>query len=690
MGPENNQLTVPDQVTVDTPPLHLPIEDTVILAVLNDAEVRGKTVRQKFRIDERAHLNTEFWKGNHVSESQFDARYQMAHVDNVVRQNLENKIKLATGHMPDIFAAPPDDQSFNMEASRDVQSWLRDRLDSGTIKRLLKNGLRKMDLDLLAIIKPRWKYMERDFCFELIPSKDILFGEGAKIYEDGYTIDGTDVMFHYVETSTQEVLNTFKDKADELYNHLASQTRQVPARIRYTEAHFRWYDKTGKVNEGIVWRYGAIILGKMRQPYFDYDNPRLNYFDRPRKPFILVSYANLGDTVYETTSDFEQGVPLNRIVNKRRRQITEIADRAIPKMVFSGLAMNKEQARNINPSPHEAVVLNDTAVDVTKAFAIIPATPPNPILYNDLLDLRGRLNSMFSVQGATNVEAANAGESGVSKQITREGDLVTSDDITVITVERVVGEMAGWAYQFARLFFDDDRPPARITDKEGNTQTIELGRDKIETDLQLVVKASTNDKQVRRADAIQMLGAEAIDPYSFYEDIDTNNPKERLRRLMAFNESKQNGDFSRYMEVVDIDMQSAFSTEKDAQRDLGILASGQQVALKLPGEKYVSTFMAFKNSPEYANMDQFGRMMIDNHLSRLRMMVDEEVAKRESQAGLESGQMGMLESGSEPNPMGSAFAAQPPANPLTAALQQRPGAPQPSGPAPQMQPQPAY
>lgn len=674
MPPNDQQLVTPDQITIQTPPLHLPIEDGTILSILDDAERRGRAIRSRLKVDDRSKLNREFWQGQQVDQTRLDSRFQMAHVDNVVRQNLENKIKLATGHMPDIFVAPPDKQDFNVESARDLQNALRDRLDSSTIKRLLKNALRKLDLDLTAIIKPRWDKERKDYVFELIDSKNVLFGEGARVQEDGYTIDGTDVLFHYVEEPTQFVLNTFPHKAAELLALLGANGKEIPSRITRTEAHFRWFDQKGACHEGIVWRFSTLILGKMRQPYYDYDNPQINYFDRPRKNFILLSYSNLGESVYETTTDFEQGIPVNRIINRRRRQITEIADRSVPKMVFSGLAMTQEQARNINPSPNEAIILNDTVSDIGKAFATIPAMPPSPILYNDLLDLRGRVDSIFSTHGTIRGEQKNAGESGVSKQITREGDLVTSDDISNIVVERVVSEMAGWGMQFMRLFFDDDRPPLRLTDRDGETEYVELNRKKIETDVQAVVKASTVDKQTRRADALQMLEAKAIDPFSLMEDLDANNPKERLRRLMAFIQAQQSGDFSQYAEIIGVDLQTHMATEEDAQRDIDVLTTGQQVAIKLPSEKYVSTFIAFKNSPEYAQLDDNAKAMIEQHIQRLKVAVNEAIAKKQAEAGVDTGQLASVEAGGPPQmDMAGAFAPPQPANPLMAAMQQRAG-----------------
>ncbi|UOF78678.1 portal protein [Caudoviricetes sp.] len=636
----NPAMPVIDQPVAEATPLYLPISDDLLLRIMDDAEKRGNKQRAHLKIAERSKNNVEYWKGNQVDNARLDNRFQMAHVDNVSHQNLENQIKLASGKVPDIFVAPPDKEDFNLENARDLQEFIRTRIDSNTIKRIIKNGLRDMNLKLLGVIKPRWDYQRNDFCFELVNPDDMVFAEGSKIIEDGFTIDGTEVSFQYVEEPTQVVLAKFPKKAEELKSILSVAGKEMPSRIKYTEAQFRWFDEKGRMNEGVAWRYGTVVLDSMKQPYYDYDNPRNNYFDRPRKTYILLSYLNLGESIYETTTVFEQGMPMNRMINKRRRQITEIADRAIPKLVFNGKAMNKEQATNISPSPNEGILLNKID-DIRKSFTFIPATPPNPVLFNDLLDMRDRMNSMYNTQGTSNA-AESATASGISKQLSREADLVTSDDIVDIVVERAVTEMASWCMQFMRLFYDDDRDPLRVTNNEGETDFVEMTRQKIETDVQVVVKASTADKTTRRADAIQMLTAKIIDPYTLMEDLEVPNPKERTKRLLGFMESQQTQDWTRYLKIVGVSLDDQRADEQDAQRDIEAVVNGQQIQVKKPSEGYVSTFMAFVNSPEFEQLNPEQKQFIQQFVQKLKQSVEQEIAAKQQDGSVPPAMQGNM------------------------------------------------
>lgn len=637
---ERVALTTPDEITSDQQPLSLPLSDETILQTLQFAEQRGKEVRTQMRLDDRTNTNVNFWKGQQVSSTGLDVRYQEMHIDNVSRQNLENKIKLATGYTPDIFVVPPDRQGFNTEAANHLQAYMRDRFDSNTNKRILKNGLRKMDLEFIAVIKCRWDSLYQRSVYELLDSKDVLFGEGSRVTEDGFTIEGTHIIFHYIEEETQKVLNRFPKKANELLQLLGQAGNQIPSRIVYTEAHFDWYDNQGRCNQGVACRYGTLILDSFKEPYYDYDNDQVNFFDRPRKPFILFSYANLGESPYESTTDFEQLIPLNRVINRRRRQITEVSDRAVPKIAFLGGAMTKELAENISPNPNEAIILSDQyeGDDISKAMFIIPATPPSPILYNDLVDLRNRADAITATH-ATTMGAVTGPQSGVSKQISREGDMVTSDDITSVTLERVMYEMSSWEMQFLRLFCDDDRPPYRITNGEGETQYVQLSREKIETDIQMAVRASSTDKQTRRADAIQLLGAQAIDPYTLLEDIGVPNPRERLRRLVNFINAVKGGSMDAYMQSLGIDPETPFATAEDAQRDIDILQTGNEVMASMPSEAYVAAFQALIQSPQFKQdpWTEYTRQLVIMHLMKLKALVNQAAQQQQQQQATQGG-----------------------------------------------------
>lgn len=597
-----------DQITIEHSPLYLPVEDFQLLSTIDEAIAGARQQRSELKIDDRSKTNNNFWAGNQVDDSAIDKRYQMAHTNNVIYPDLENRIMLAAGRTPDIIILPPDRDQKNVEAARSLQAVMRERIDSSTIKRLIKDGLRNLHTDFIGIIKPRWNPLTKDFTFELLLSEDVYFGKGSKVPHDAYTIDGSDIVMQWVEEPVKVVMAKFPAKAQQLMQALATVNKdknKLPSHIRYLEVHFTWYDEQGAPIEGVCWRYQNIILDKMRQPYYNYNGDN-NFFDRPHKPFILFSYQNRGRSVYDTTTTVEQSVPLNRIINKRSRQITEINDRAVPKLAFKGNAINAEMARNISTSPKEAIVLTSDLDDINKAMALIPSQPANRMLFEDLLYMTGRVDTLMATHGTTRGETNDA--SGISKQISREGDLVTSDDLVDIVVERVVYEMTCWGIQFMRLFYDDDRDPVRLSDNDGAGDVVSLSRDTINTKIEVVVRASTTDKQTRRANALQLLQAKSIDPYTLFEDLDVPNPKERLKRLLAFQAGGGGGDtppdFQQYLKVIGISLDEAdeVAEQQRAQADITAIKNGQAPSGQPPTPSYVAEFIKFVNGDEFAQL----------------------------------------------------------------------------------------
>lgn len=625
---QDPQATV-EQVTIEHAPLYLPVEDQVLISTIDEAFNGSRQQRQEFGIDQRSRTNNNFWSGKQIDEAALDKRYQMGHVNNVIYPDLENRIMLAAGRTPDIILLPPDHDQQNLEAARSLQAVMRERIDSSTIKRLIKDGLRNLHTDFIAIIKPLWNPHTKDFTFELLLTENVYFGKGSKVPHDGYTIDGSDMVMQWVEEPVKVVMAKFPNSANELMQRLAAQNKdknKLPSHIRYMEVHFTWYDDQGKPIEGVCWKYQNLILDKMKQPYYNYNGDN-NFFDRPHKPYILFSYQNRGRSVYDSTTTVEQAVPINRVVNKRSRQITEINDRVVPKLAFKGGVISAEMSRNISTSPKEAIVLTSDVDDINKAMALIPSQPPNRMLYEDLLYNTGRIDTLMATHGTTRGETG--AESGVSKQISREGDLITSDDLVDIVVERVVYEMTCWGLQFMRLYYDDDREPVRLNDSTGETSFVKLTRPVINTKVDVVVKASTNDKQVRRADAIQMLNAKSIDPFSLFEDLDVPNPKERLKRLLAF-QSSQGGqgmppDFSAYLKVIGIslDEQDDIAEQQRAQADIAALKTGQPVSSETqPTEAYVKEFIGFVNKPEFAQLPPEIQQAFQQHIAQLKQQIN--------------------------------------------------------------------
>lgn len=639
-----NQLTR-EQVTSDVPVLQLPLDDSNLNVILNQVIAESSSKMAEKRIGERQDTNRRFWRGQHVDSSKLDGSYQTAHVDNIVYQNEENRIVLAASRVPEITLAPSKDDSELIEMTDRVQRSVRNRIDSNTIRRLIKDGLRHHDLDLIGVIKVRWdqnKGKNGDYTFELVDPKSIMFSARSKITHDGFTAENCDVIIQWIEEPTQLVLSKFPKKRDQLMAQWGM--THIPQTVRYAEAHFSWYDQSGQLVEGVAWKYDNIIMESTRTPYFDYQgmpwiNPETgqietkmrNHFTQPRKPFIIFSYQNLQDWVYDTTTPFEQAIKLNSIVNRRERQITEISDRTIPKIIFSKGAFKSGDAEKYiakmnNPKDH--IQLTGDADDIKKAVMIIQGNAPDRILYEDIAALRSRIDSLFNTHGTTRGDV-RSGESGIARQIAREGDLTITDDIVDFVVERVVFEMASWAVHMMKMYYTTPRPIKNLG-KDGEVTHDEVMSDDIDDDVEILVKASATSPQERRSNATTFANAKITDPFTFFEDMDVPMPKERTKRLVSWQRGQQ--DFYRnYLSMLGI-KDEQFNSADQAEEDIEKLVNGKSVDMEsTPDQKYVQKIAEYMTSPAYRNIGPEGQQALQQHIAKMREMVNNQLQNADQQ-----------------------------------------------------------
>ncbi|MDD5109501.1 MAG: hypothetical protein PHC29_08420 [Candidatus Omnitrophica bacterium] len=641
-----------DEEVDPTEELRFPIKDDDLLKIVKNKIASTENYYNQIKLTERRKENYDFYKGIHFDETQFED-YQVPYKDNIIWRNLETRISIASGRMPDIIVTPANKSSKARELGKEIEKALDARINSDFTQRLIKDGLRYNHLDFIGAIKVRWDANMGeggDFRFDLVRPKFLGVDPYATISHDGFTADNFNYIYEYIEEPARLVLAKFPKKRRELLEmlNLDEDSKSLDSSlIKYLEFWFTYYDDKGIKKEAVASIYKNIVLDVNDNPYWDwegidkvsenlnqngeYDVTRYfqNYFQQPRKPYIILSHQNIGEGPIDTTTPVEQAIGLQKIINKRGRQITEISDRSVPKLVFSTQYIKQSDIELISQDPTEHIALDATRVN--EAFGIIPATPPNPILYNDLVANRAEVDSMFATHGTTRGEV-QSNESGISKQITREGDLTIADDIVNIVVERVVYEMSSWALQMMKLFYDKEHY-VRNVGKDGEIIEVELSQDKIEDGIEVSVKSSSTEKAERKGQALEMAGMKLIDPLTLFEDLDAPNPRERTERLMTFLLGETDG-FATYMSSVGIDMEkitgkketgnTAGGGAEKAQADIEAILSGEEVEVSgVPDEEYLTAIQAFIQSPEFENADEESKQRLIAHIQKLKAGLDQ-------------------------------------------------------------------
>jgi hypothetical protein len=553
-----------EEIVDETPALSLPIEDKDLISILNDKISASEKFYDKKKLKGKRKINEDFYLGDQLDESMIYDHQRPTYQNNMIWEDEERKIVMASNLLPDIICTGPD-----TDGIKTLQDTLTDRINNDGGRRVIKDGLRSHDINYTAAVKFRWdenKGDNGDYVYELCDIQQIVIDHTAKIPQEGFTADNMDFIAEWIEEPLALVFSKFPDKKDELMNQLSYKnmtTKRYASKIKYLEVWFTWYTESGEIMEGVCWKYKNTILGKAKNPNYDYegyDHPFLkednsgfetkhvynNFFDRPRKPYIFFSHQNLGKNPMDDTTAIEQTIPLQKIMNKRGRQITEITDNTVPKKVF-GAGITKEEAANVTNDPNESLWLNTE--DVTKAYGSIAGAPPSPMLLDDLNNSSMAIDSKFATHQATKGELNAIHMSGMARQLMMQGDITMADDVVTSVVNRVVWEMANWCCQMMKVFYDTDHYLRTMGD-DGNQVKQVINSGLVVDGVKVDIKANTIDKKSRKDTAMALLPVKGIDPLSLFEDLGVPNPKERTKRLLSYmiGEGPQGDGFTRYMQ----------------------------------------------------------------------------------------------------------------------------------------------
>ncbi len=190
--------------------------------------------------------------------------------------------------------------------------------------------------------------------------------------------------------------------------------------------------------------------------------------------------------------------------------------------------------------------------------------------------------------------------------------------------------MAGWALQMVKMFYEEPHI-VRYSGKDGEITFREITQDSVADGLVAEVKASSVDKQTRRSEAMTLVQAESIDPQTLFEDLDVDNPKERTRRLLAFQTGANDG-YSAYMKELEGDVEPGVPEEggeitmtgDQALQDLQAIQSGQPVEPQgIPSDAYVKVFEEFISGPDFDAQPPEIQQAVQQYIVQLQQIVSE-------------------------------------------------------------------
>ena len=623
--PLENVIKPRELVMEPTDPLALNISDKKLVKIINKRirDSRKFFRSPKYNLYERRKKNEMYVLGRQINskEERNELKiYESRYLDNILYE-IESTIKpIALQNMPDLIIAPNNDNPEARKTAESLSKAINTQVKTRKNRIALGIAFKHLPVGFAGFIKAEWNPEIKDFEFRAV-------------HYDYIDIDHTcntpnpDEMEFFSElcpTTVQQVVMKFPSKKKEFFDELkkdgvfAKQLENkddfdetdlaTPLQIR--QVWFKWYEKesTGEivdskdkmVNEpgekwkiirGVIWKFGDCILGKMKNPNFDYEGEEKikvyddmsneqtkreptptelylaatlnmpipnskkemeyrNYFEMPRVPYYMMTYDQWGKIAYDETSRVEQNLRNQQNSDKNGKDLEEaLANKG--KHVFSkesGLEA-KDVERMDMENPTQDLLVDG---DVNKTHGFIPPIQPQPQAFENLDRI---LKRMKDLAGVSAVGGQLQSQVATTNQIGRENNFTVLDDLVENTINPASEWMAQWSMQFIKLRYTEPKM-MYLLGARGKDAFIQLKSNMIDQGFIVMIRASGTDKLKAHNEAQQAWQDQSIDPINYFRDMGYDDYAERAEMFMTYMMDKNSYMVKYVMSLMTTDQQA--------------------------------------------------------------------------------------------------------------------------------------
>lgn len=585
-------------------PLSIDIEDDELVKIVEKRQDSYNKLfnGEKYQLSARREKNEMYLMGRQIASNEKESklrRYEARYQDNVLWEIEQSIEPVAMSRMPDMIVLPGNDSPEAEESAKQISLIVDDDLKTRENRTILSMGIKHLPVYFTAFIKCQWNPQKGeygDYEFVNVHPDNVIFDEQCPIND----VDKMDFIGEFKKLTVQEILMRFPEskekfieqlKKDGIMKETDKDWKNMATTVKVAEVWFTWYKKKSESEyeriEGVLWKYGKIILKKMKNPNFDYEGqekyftydvpgdestkhestlkdimqaaitgmmPNMmkketilrNYFDSPRKPYYMFGFEQWGKVAIDETSRIEQNIyNQENIDNVGKRIIEKLRDRG--KHVFSkesGLTGKDIERMDLN-NPDQDLLIDG---NVNNAHSYIPPIEPTQQEFNQLGMSR---QNMTSLAGAQNLNGGLQSDTATTNQIGREANFTRVDFWTEKTVNAAAEWMAQWSMHMIKLRYTEEHMRRILGGVNGSVTFAKIKGDMIQDGMEVKIKASGTDKIKRQRNAMDMAKMKMIDPLTFCQDMDLSDPEGRAEKMMMFNMDPQ-GYFVKFVKKMSI------------------------------------------------------------------------------------------------------------------------------------------
>lgn len=569
-----------DIMRIEQDPLHLDLDDDRLVQVINDRIKKSQSYYKTLDYYNRVEKITNYVKGDQLKDLPKD-KFSLPYMENILFEAQMRNKPIALSRLPDLLASAGKED----EQSQDNAELLTDIINSDIQQEknrfVLGMAYNQRPQWLFSVIKARWNPQlgqYGDYEFYNPHPKNIVLDHTCPVPDP----QRMEFIAERAEFSVKQIIMMFPDAKEKFLKYLnweeieGNEDRKMASKYWIWEVWFHWYEEMEDPQtlekkwtriDGVIWKYQNLILHKMKNPYWDYQGKRrvfdlqptedkelseddvfrklfgedeseqdtiyYNYFRQPQKPYYIMSYFRSGENPIDYTSEYEQVLAHQDMINAEGQQIFMMNSRTKGKFAFAGNKIDKAEIERLKLHDYNQAIVLEGIENIGDAMQVFQGDPAPQQLYRSKQDNRAIGFEMMALNATTRGTRETGDETLGARQMMREQDFGVIDDIVEETINPAARWMSSWVFQLIRLFYT--RPHMRrLKGKDGDMLHAVITQDLIEDGMEITVSASGVDKIKRMREAMEMAKMGIIDPLTFFEDIGANRAKERAKRAMLY------------------------------------------------------------------------------------------------------------------------------------------------------------
>ena len=458
-------------------------------------------------------------------------RFQTPYVENQIYIAEQSILAYLTNNTPQPEVSPAQDAPHSKQFAKDLERVTQSHSQKIQLQQLLETAVKSALNKRLGLI-----YFQFDPNMgkngEIIPvalnPEEVVIDKNAKLGED------PDFICRMVKMSVNEMCNRWPEKKEAIYAEagiVRGTPKQLDQIMLIREVWLTYYDKNYDPHQALVYYFQNLVLEKSRNPHYIYSRTEKNFLDVPTKPFIPLNFDNDGSHWIDNTSAIEQASKVQVILNKRGRQLMEVADKANGILVIDTKSgMSKDDVQDLTDDPNQRIVISPPPG--TRAQDVIFRLPPPEIpqyLFQDKMDLRTTVHAIMGTPSEFTGSNDGGGDAETLGQaMMKKNQAAGRQDLYVRCIDRFMDRYFKYLVQMMCVWYTE-RHFFVYNGGDGEFDYITMHRDLIEDGMAINVKGGSSlpfDRHRQEAVVLQLLKMGAsISLLDAYKLLHMDNPQ---------------------------------------------------------------------------------------------------------------------------------------------------------------------